>query len=276
MVSRGSEPIVDYQVFVTVPHGLSREMATALPGLSWYCLHLPNAFFQLTDLSYSFLKNTEGFALGHQFSLRPFRYSIRIWVAARRHTRVGALPGRSAGRSKFEGSGLGVPSSGRIVFLSFDSSLKAHWRAIHEAVGSDVPYLGHELTLTRRLDFCATARWLRRQVRHDSTEDEIGQPSEMIHRAQLAQAYLAAFANFEREGSAPISESQLHEALVSEYARLRVPVTIGLPGIATAYSRKTYPASVRRRIQPIPATDEQDTWSPGMRTDLMNPWRGQR
>src|ERR1022692_3634847 len=70
VVSRGSEPIVDDQAFVTVPHGLSREMATALPGL-WYCLHLPNSFFQLTDLSYSFLKDIQGFALGHQFFFAP-------------------------------------------------------------------------------------------------------------------------------------------------------------------------------------------------------------
>ena len=267
VVSRGSEPIVDDQAFVTVPHGLSREMATALPGL-WYCLHLPNSFFQLTDLSCSFLKNIQGFALGHQFFFAPVQIFDPEYGLPPGVTPVLALcPDDLLAEVSSKARDLGFLLPAASFSELSDSSLRAHWRTMHDAVGSDVPYLGHELALTRRLDLSATslpARWLRRQVRHDSTEDENGQPGEMIDRAQLAQAFLAAFAKFEREGSAPTSESQLQKALANEYARLRVPVTIGLPGIATAYSRKTYPAAVRRRIRPISATDEQDTWSPDM------------
>src|ERR1700678_1369726 len=66
VVAQRPDPIVDDRAFVTVPHGLSREMATALPGL-WYCLHLPSTFFQLMDLPYSFVKHTQVLALDHQF-----------------------------------------------------------------------------------------------------------------------------------------------------------------------------------------------------------------
>ena len=267
MVSRRSEPIVGDQAFVTVPHGLSREMATALPGL-WYCLHLPNSFFQLTDLPYRFLEYNQGLAQDHQFFFAPVqifdpRYGLPVGV-----TPVLALcPDDLLDEVSSKAQDLGFLLPAASFSELSDDSLRKHWRAIHEAVGSDVPYLGHELTLTRRLDIAATslpARWLRRQVLHDSTDSEDSQPSEIVDRAQFAQAYLAAYSRFERERVGPISESQLNEALVSEYARLRVPVTIGLPGIAAAYSRQTYSASVRRRIQRIAATDEQDAWSSDM------------
>jgi CHAT domain len=276
VVSQRPDPIVNEQAFVTVPHGLSRDMAAALSGL-WYCLHLPNTFFQLMDLPYSFVKHTQILALDHQFFFAPVRVFdsayIPEWPLA--VTPVLALcPDDLLNEVSSKAQDLGFLLPAASFSELSDFSLKAHWRAIHEAVGSDVPYLGHELDLTRRLDLSATslpARWLARQVWHDSTENVNGQLSEIVDRAQLAQAYLAAYANLEREGSQFFSQSQRSEAVVTEYARLRVPVTIGMPGVAAAYSRQVYSALVRRRIQPISATDHRDTWSPDManRSDFL-------
>jgi hypothetical protein len=276
VVSQRPDPIVDDQAFVTVPHGLSREMATALPGL-WYCLHLPSTFFQLMDLPYSFVKHTQVLALDHQFFFAPVQIFDDEYMPGwpLPITPVLALcPDDLLDEvsSKAQDLGFLLPAASFSELSNF--SLNTHWRAIRQAIGSGVPYLGHELDLTRRLDLSATslpARWLTRQVRHNSTENLSGKPIEIVESAQLAQAYLAAYTNLEREGTPPISESQIREAVVTEYARLRVPVTIGMPGVASAYSRQVYSASVRRRIQPISATEDQDTWSPDMasRTDSL-------
>jgi hypothetical protein len=269
VVSQRPDAIVDDHAFVTVPHGLSREMAAALPGL-WYCLHLPSTFFQLMNLPYSFVKHSQLVALDHQFFFAPVQIFNREYVPEWPPTVTPVLALCADDlldevRSRAQDLGFLLPPAS-FSELS-DVSLKAHWRTIHEAVGSDVPYLGHELDLTRRLDLSVTslpARWLSRQVWRQSTEDVSGQPIEIVERAQLAQATLAAYASLEREGRASVSKSQLNEAVVREYARLRIPVTLGLPGVAAAYSRQVYSATVRRRIQPISATDDRDTWSPDM------------
>jgi hypothetical protein len=269
IVGRRPDPLIDDQVAVTVPHGLSREMAAALPGL-WYCLHLPSTFFQLMDLPHSFVKHTQTLALDHQFFFAP----VQIFDAA-------YMPGWPLPitpvltlcpdelfdevSSKAQDLGFLLPA---VSFSALsDRSLRAHWLAIRDAIASDVPYLGYELDLTRRLDLSATslpARWLARQVRHDPKEKVSERASEMVDLAQLNQAYLSLYARFEREGTEIVSESAMSDLVASEYARLRVPVTIGLPGVATAYSRQAFSPSVRRRIEPIPLMDEQDTWSSDM------------
>jgi hypothetical protein len=269
MVGQRPDPIIDDQAYVTVPHGLSREMATALPGL-WYSLHLPNTFFQLMDLPYSFVKHTQVLALDHQFFFAP----VQIFDAA-------YMPGSPLPvtpvlalcpddlldevRPKAQELGFLLPAASFSELSSL--SLKAHWQAIRNAISFDVPYLGHELDLTRRLDLSATslpARWLARQVRHDPKEKVSRQVTEMIDLAQLNQAYLSLYARLEREGTESVPETAVSDLVATEYARLRVPVTIGLPGVATAYSRQVFSPSVRSRVEPISATDHHDIWSSDM------------
>ena len=188
-------------------------------GIACIC---PNSFFQLTDLPYSFLKYNQGLALDHQFFFAPVqifdpRYGLPVGV-----TPVLALcPDDLLDEVSSKAQDLGFLLPAASFSELSDDSLRSIGEQPMKRLDPYVPYLGHELTLTRRLDIAATslpARWLRRQVLHDSTDGEDGQPSEIVDRAQFAQAYLAAYSRFERERVGPISESQLNEALTSEYA----------------------------------------------------------
>jgi hypothetical protein len=71
------EPLILHpndQSRVTVPHGLDRNVADALPAL-WYCLHLPRTFYDLINLHLSFM----------QSSWHPFKHSIVKRSASGRH-----------------------------------------------------------------------------------------------------------------------------------------------------------------------------------------------
>jgi len=56
----------------TVPHGLDRSVATALPGL-WYCLHLPNDLLELIDTPARILKQCQVQHLDHEIVLAPIQ-----------------------------------------------------------------------------------------------------------------------------------------------------------------------------------------------------------
>src|SRR4051812_7241349 len=53
-----------------IPHGLSRKVASALPGL-WYCIHLPNRLTELIDIPAWMLKRAQNLNLGHHILLVP-------------------------------------------------------------------------------------------------------------------------------------------------------------------------------------------------------------
>lgn len=54
----------------TVPHGLAKTVATALPGL-WYCLHLPASLGDLIDVDAWQLKAAQQLRLDHHILLVP-------------------------------------------------------------------------------------------------------------------------------------------------------------------------------------------------------------
>lgn len=184
---------------VTVPHGLSREMASALPGL-WYCVHLPNIFPQLIDMPFQSLKDSQRFSLDHQMFFAPVQIFnatyIKDWppwvlpTLALSHDDIFDKVRRNARKLGF--ALPAVPYSE----LS-DDSLKAHRRAIHSYFAPMTPYLGYELTLTRRLDLSPTslpARWLACQIAHDSTEDVTEDQVQLIRLAQFYQTAITYYA----------------------------------------------------------------------------------
>ena len=149
-----------------------------------------------------------------------------------------------------------------------DDSLRAHWRAIHAHFVPTAPYFGHEPTLTRRLDLAPTnlpRRWLARQMQGEDASRVVIDSDDvdsLINKAFWEQNILAATSRLEREGATPESADQrIPRVIEEERDRLRVPVTLALPGVASAYSRLAYDRSVRERIQPLTAVDETDTWS---------------
>lgn len=270
LVSKRTDSMYGDDVLVTVPHSLSRAMASALPGL-WYCLHLPNTFLQLTDMPFSVLENNHSFALDHQLFFAPVQIFNKKYVTAWPPWVVPTLAVCTddiLDQVRICSEDLGFPIEPTPFSALSDSTLRAHWRAIYETFGHDAPYLGSEPNLTRRLDLSPTSlptRWLLRQMSQDIAEDLEKEPVELVRKAQWYQAALAAHARLEREEVSQSQAAQLiEEAFEREVATLRIPVTLGLPGVAASYSRQVYSASVRSRIEPILATDDHDTWSVAM------------
>ena len=61
------------------------------------------------------------------------------------------------------------------------------------------------------------------------------------------------------------------KVMEEERNRLRVPVALALPGVASAYARRAYLRSIQNRIQPLRTMDETDTWTVTMheRSDVL-------
>ncbi len=154
----------------TIPHGLDHEVVAALPGL-WYCLHLPNALFELIDIPPSGLVTMQSLDLGHHILLTP--------VAAFTAQYVGALLAQGVPVLAVCADELLAEATERCASLGFalqpapysqlcSESLKAHWRAIYELVETDEPYLDHPPYLSHDLKFAPAdlpRRWLTRRAR---------------------------------------------------------------------------------------------------------------
>jgi hypothetical protein len=264
---------------VTVPHGFDRNVAPALPGL-WYCLHLPNTFFELIDISAVSIKAAQALHLDHHILLMPIEIfdqgQLGRWRDHDEPVLVVCpddLLEETARRS--ETLGFALPPAGYSQ-LSNDS-LQAHWRAIHAQFVPNTPYLGREPTLTRRLDFAPAdlpRRWLMRQFGSSPDNSLVadGDPNGVVAHAVWSQLLLAATARLEREHTEPdIAETLIPKVIEEERHRLRIPVVLALPGVAPAYARGAYDSSLRKRIEPFAAVDEADTWSVTMhqRTDSL-------
>jgi len=259
---RGTDGIFGADALVTVPHGFSREMATALPGL-WYCMHLPNIFPQLVDIPFSSLKDGQSLSLDHQFFFAPIqlfsRSFIETWPPWAAPT-LAVCPDELLDEVRRNSEALGFALPAVAYSELSDSSLKSHWRAIHSFFAPETPYLGYEPTLTKRLDLSLTSlptRWLARQVRHESAEDTSADLVQLIREVQVYQRILT-----DDEHSVPGFAVEAVAPTEKRHPRPRTPVTLALPGVAAAYSRKVYSTSIRSRIESIAAMDDQDTWSP--------------
>lgn len=116
----------------TAPHGLDREVAAALPGL-WYCLHLPNTFSELVDVSAVHLKAAQALHLDHHIVLCPIDVFDQEYVGERLARGVpvlavcpDALLDEAVKRS--EALGFALPPVGYSQ-LSTDR-LRTHWQAM--------------------------------------------------------------------------------------------------------------------------------------------------
>ena len=263
-------PIFKDDAHVTAPHGLSKEMADALPGL-WYCVHLPNIFPQLVDIPFTSLEDGQSYSLDHQIFFAPVQLFNRAYIAAWPPWVTPALAVcpddiLEEVRENAIDLGFALPAVGYSELS--DDSLKAHWREIHAFFAPTTPYLGYEPTLTKRLDLSPTslpARWLARQISYESAEELNEDVLQLIRKAQSYQIALVKYADRERaEHENPDSTHEMPQATESQNKLPRAAVTLALPGIATAYSRQVYSFSTRNRIEPMMAIDDEDTWSPEM------------
>jgi CHAT domain len=260
---------------VTVPHGFDREVASALPGL-WYCLHLPNDPSTLVDIPAPVLSAARALDLDHHILLVPVAVFepayVGRWLEYRGIPALAVCPDELLEEvtRRADRLGFGLPPAAYSQLTN--DTLRSHWEAIYALLAPPDAYLGRVPALTNRLDLAPIdlpRRWLARQLLEDVTppaanSDDRG---DLVGRALHAQAFLAAIARLEREGATmELADRQMPEVLAEERLRLRIPVSLALPGVASLYARAAYSPSLRRRIQPLPATDETDTFSQAIGT----------
>lgn len=253
----------------TVPHGFDREVAATLPGL-WYCLHLPNTLLELTDIPARAIKAYQDLHLSHRILLSPVGAFDRAYVGDWSPLTVPVVvvcPDDLIGEATRRSSALGFAFPPVSYSELSDDSLRAHWQAIYARFGSGIPYLGDEPRLASRLDIEPTdlpRRWLARQMGFKRRAQFVAQGDlrSLMDEALWQQVLLAATARLENEGATPrVAKRRMPQVVEEEHAKLRIPVALALPGVASSYSRRAYERSLRDRIQPLAAVDAADTWT---------------
>jgi hypothetical protein len=254
---------------VTVPHGLDREVASALPGL-WYCLHLPNASSSLVDIPAPVLSAAQALDLDHHILLAPVAMfepdAVGHWLAPGLPM-LAVCPDERLDEVARRAQLLGFALPPIAYSQLSDDSLREHWRTVHAALDPDAEYLGREPQLTHRLDLAPTdlpRRWLARQLTDEppSPADDADDRGDLVASALDEQSLLAAITSFEREGANPQeAEHRMSEALARARRELRIPVALALPGVSQVYARRAYTPALRQRIEPLPAADGADTYA---------------
>ncbi|MFD9716096.1 CHAT domain-containing protein [Streptomyces sp. NPDC059076] len=253
----------------TAPHGLSKSVAAALPGL-WYCLHLPATLLDLVDVPIRKLKAAQQLLLDHHILMVP----IDCFDADRignllqgRHPVLAVCPDELLDEAQERASSLGFALPTTPYSHLNDTTLAAQRRAIQQHYAPKLPALTGELSLTHRLDLAPLTlphRRLARQMGWPTTESTVQdtQTERAFTQALRGQICLATLARLEREGASPEdAERRFPRTAREEAARLQVPLALGLPGTAPMYTRNAYDGQLRRQLKAQPAVSPDDTWS---------------
>ncbi|MEV7374692.1 CHAT domain-containing protein [Streptomyces sp. NPDC090301] len=254
----------------TVPHDLSTTVAAALPGL-WYCLHLPASLSDLVDVDAWKLKAVQNLRLDHHILLVPIDGFDATHLARHlqhRHPVLTICPDELLDEAQQRATALGFALPTTSYSQLTDTTLTTQWKAIHEHYIPDLQALRPDVSLTRRLDLAPLTlphRRLARQMGWPTTELVVHDTdtTRAFEQALRGQTLLAATARLEHEGaSLDEGHRRFPQTIREEAARLRLPVTLGLPGTAPAYARNAYDSERRRQAKPQSAVDSGDTWSP--------------
>jgi len=251
---------------VTLPHGFDREVVAALPGL-WYCLHLPNAFFELIDIPPSGLVTAQSLDLGHHISLVPIAAFTAEHVAellAQGVPIVAVCPDELLAEATERCAQLGFALPPAPYSQLSSESLVAHWRTIYELVDTHEPYLGRPPRLSDGLQFAPAdlpRRWLVRQL--DDAEElraETREPDQdlAIYRALDAQMLLRVAVRLDEDDDAPEPDDAM---FAEERAALRLSVILAAPGVAPTYLNRAYAVDLRADRGGDRATAAADTWT---------------
>ncbi|MFK4150001.1 CHAT domain-containing protein [Streptomyces sp. NPDC004065] len=267
-------PLVEEQLGVeaglTVPHNLDRALAPALFGL-WYCLHLPSRLSDLVDVPAWALKAAQqAYMNAHHILLLPIdafdRASYSTLVQGRQPA-LALCPDNLLDEAQQRAKSLGFALPATPYSALSDDTLRSHWQAIHRQFAPDTEALGNVPMLTQRLDLAPIT------LPYDRLARQMGWPDsqrgaadrnrdDLLPDTAYRQTVLAAVARLEREQTPrPVAEQRMPQVFKEEAARLRVPVTVALPGVAPAYSRRAYTSDLRRRIRALDVSDQNDTWT---------------
>jgi hypothetical protein len=251
---------------VTVPHGLDREVVAALPGL-WYCLHLPNTFFELIDISPAHLVMSQSLDLGHHILLMPIAAFTEEYVGPLLRNGVPVLavcPDELLAETTERCAQLDFRLSPTSYSGLSSGSVEEHWRAIYELVDTKRPYLGRVPRLSRRLESAAADLPRRRLARQFDDAEEIrsetdsSEQDDVIYRALDAQMILGVIARMVQEGD---DFEPGEAALAEERSRRHFPVTIASPGVAPTYVNSAYDLGLRTERNRDRSTAGADMWT---------------
>jgi len=254
----------------SIPHGLSRDVSRALPAL-WYCLHLPGSFQQVLDLSASGIKAAQQLSMGPKIWLAPTSVFESLWPVSNRNDSGTPLllvvPDREIDDISTIARRLQL-SCPIVAYSNLSGeSLKEHWNYIRSNIPAGLAQIASNVNLSFRLDTAPTFlpyRWLARQFEQDTggepTNDQEVEEVIYLHlEALLMVSTLASLEDddIEREDAMRI----LPDRLEVERHRLSVPVTLGIPGVPRAYTRRVYAKEAQPLAKPWPRNDDQDNWT---------------
>lgn len=257
IVIRDVNDLTDETVGATRPHGLSREVANALPGL-WYCLHLPNDRAQLDDISIWSIKESQGLFLGPHVLLVPTRLFARELFEAyvRRYQPVLAVcEDGLVDTVRTEATSLGFALPAAAFSELTNIRLQEHWTELARLLVPD-GLLRRPPILARDRHVAPSDLVRRLIVRQLGDQDrlvtEAADRASSVSAALDVQITLAAFATLEEEGvGLKEAEARLPEQLRIEGRRLDVPLSLGVPGVPRAYERRTYERRAQRHARSV-------------------------
>jgi hypothetical protein len=260
----GADPLA------SIPHGLDHDVVAALPGL-WYCLHLPNSFFELFDVPLSGLLATQSLDLGHHIMLVPmalFAATTMQAPLARGVPVLAVCPDELIAEATERCTSLGFPLPPAPYSQLSSESLEAHWGAIYKLIKTDKPYLGCTPHLSHDLRFAAAdlpRRWLARHL--DGGEEipvQTPEPDQdvAIYRALEEQVHLRVGAQLVEESGRLPESSEASETVFAEVReQLHFPVTVAAPGVAPTYIKNAYDRDLRAIRTRDRSTIAADTWT---------------
>jgi hypothetical protein len=236
----------------TLPHQMDRGVAAALPGL-WYLLHLPRRLLDLVDLPLGLLDVLEDFRVPHSVLLVPadlpdVAENIRRFRPNHRPALV-VSPDGLADEARRVSTELGAVLEAAPASALSNELLQHHWRALHDALISDRPFVGAPPTLVTRLDTAAAelpVRALTQRLGSPLTEPDDPSKTELHWLATClnARQWMRAAGRLERE-EIPVEEAEalIPERLAEVGGDVRVPVSVGLTGTAPPYASELRRAS---------------------------------
>lgn len=129
-------------------------------------------------------------------------------------------------------------------------------------------FVGGNLSLRRRLDAAPLelpvsrlGRQLGRSVEHLPPADD--HPFGWLEECLTQHAVARAIARLDAEGATPgEAATVLEDRVQAEHPTLRIPMTIGAPGVASPYLR--VPFGGRGPVQRLPDVDARDSWAPDL------------
>ncbi|GLY51875.1 CHAT domain-containing protein [Lentzea sp. NBRC 102530] len=261
---------------VTAPHGFDTDVAKILASL-WYCLHLPNTFYQLIDIPAFDLIRSQALHLDHHIKIIPIGMINGEQIKNLTSSYVPTLAicldeDRDKVSQEIEGLDFLLPLKTQSELSQ--ELLDHHWSELHKKLVPEREPLEQSIKLTRRMDLAPADlphKFLARQM-HFEVDPPENDEDNRLHLTLNLQLITAATARMEAD-SVP---EEKHEELIKSYiAReiqdLHFPVTIALPGVPARYHRIAFDRSLHERIVPLAAIDATDTWSTDMaeRSDSM-------